>query len=282
MPEGSDEQKNLMGEPVDTTMGDFSDAKGGYKPYEEEPAEENIPQTAKPPFGADEENWFNKGGAKQDQQQAQLNEQQQAEAAMALESGKQRQMLQIQRERLELENQLAELEKDLTTFRNQQQSPFLRIFQPKIKLLIDSLIADMQKGAGKLTNEARVGYYTGLIITATTLIGLLSGLKIFAAFFDAFFSWLKKAVPSCVTCVGCIIFLVIAPFYIVFFALLFMLGTIPLLKGKQTKTIADLITKLKKQRDAWQAELDKTKKKVTLRKQIKELSKFEQQVQKRR
>ncbi|MEK7131725.1 MAG: hypothetical protein AAB797_03270, partial [Patescibacteria group bacterium] len=62
----------------------------------------------------------------------------------------------------------------------------------------------------------------------------------------------------------------------------FMLGAIPLLKGRLTKIDADLIKDLKKQRTAWQAELDVIKKKVTLRKQIKALSFAEKQVKRQK
>lgn len=58
-----------------------------------------------------------------------------------------------------------------------------------------------------------------------------------------------------------------------------MIGKIPLLKGKLTKNIADLIENLKGQKDAWQKQLDKLKNKVTLQRQIKSLKKAKKQIE---
>ncbi len=278
MPEGPDEQKNLMGEPAET--GDFSADKeagagdnfepGGGNPEEEastsEPEQEpDISSAEKTPDINTE-------------QQSQLDAQQQAEAATSLAGSKQRQLLQIAKERQKAESQLGELEKNLTKFRNSKSTGFFSIFQPRIKLLIDTILEEMKKGARNLSDIQKIGYYQGLIIAAGSLIGLLTALKMVAAVLDATFSWLTKFIPSTVTCIGCIFFIIIAPFYIMFMALIFMLGAIPLMKGTLTKIDADLIEDLKKQRTAWQAELEVIKKKVTLRKQIKNLGKFEKEV----
>ena len=56
------------------------------------------------------------------------------------------------------------------------------------------------------------------------------------------------------------------------------MGKIPLLKGILTKNIVELIEKLKRQRTIWQTELDKVKKQVTLRKQIKGLKATQKQI----
>lgn len=292
-PGGSTAEKNLIPEPQQESPDETEKllpaenavnfgapgSNENYNPYTEESSgDNNLPDETAPQYPEESTEGQNTVPA----QQTQLSDQQQAEAALSMESNKQRQLQQVQRQRTGLENQLSALQKDLTSFKDTKQRGFFKIFEPKINLLINSLISEMQKGANKLTDEAKVGYYTGLIITATSLIGLLTSLKFLAASFDAFFSWLKKALPSCFTCVGCILMLLLLPFYVAFFAAIFMLGTIPLLKGKQTKNIGELIVKLKKQRDAWQAELSKTKNKVILQKQIKELRKREQTMMDRR
>lgn len=267
--------QNLMGEPADNTLGDFSADEnfqpGGGNPEEEagtpEPEQEpdlNPIETEKPNTDVE--------------QQAQLTAQQQAEAAVSLAGSKQRQLIQIAKERQEAESQLGQLEKNLIKFKNSKSGGLLSIFRPQIKLLINNLLDELKKGARNLSDEQKVRYYTGLLVYATTLIGMLKGVKMFFAVLDATLSWLTKAIPSCVTCIGCILFIIIAPLYISFLALIFMLSAIPLLKGKGTKLIADMIDDLKKQRVAWDAELMKFKKKVTLRKQIKDLNKFEKEV----
>ncbi len=280
MPEGPDNQKNLMGEPTDKTMGDFSGAKDSYKPYDEAPADENIPQEEEetaPDYPAEGEEEQNTAA-----EQAQLAAQQQAEMAISLADSKQRQLLQIQKERQKLEEQLGELEKDLTDFKNSKLGGFLSIFQPRINLLIDILIDQLKKQASKLSDEAKIGYYTGLIALVSSIIAILTALKFLTAFLDAAFidsfSCLRLVIASFATCIIPIILVLISPIYISFLALIFIIGKIPLLKGMLTKNIIELIEKLKKQRTAWQTELDKAKKKVTLQKQIKSLKKMEKQV----
>jgi hypothetical protein len=276
MPEGPDKQKNFMGGPAETD--DFlTDKKAGtddnFEPGGGNPEEYLGAPEIEPDFSPAEQEWF-----EDDSQQAQLDAQQQIEAATALAGNKQRQLLQIAKERQEAEGQLGELEKNLTKFRNSKSTGFFSIFQPKIKLLIDTILAEMKKGARHLSDEAKVGYYQGLIITVSSLIGILTALKMMAAVLDALFSWLTKAVPSCFTIIGCIFFILILPLYVPFLALIFMLGVIPLMKGRLTKIDAEIIKDLKKQRTAWRAELEVIKKKVTLRKQIKDLNKFEKEV----
>ncbi len=195
---------------------------------------------------------------------------------------KQRQLLQIQKQKQKLEEQLGELEKDLGDFKNSKLGGFLKIFQPRINLLIDILIDQMKKQANKLADEAKIAYYTGLITTVSSLIAILTALKLLAAFLDAAFvdgfSCLRLVIASSATCIIPIILVLISPIYIPFLAIIFLIGKIPLMKGVLTKNIIELIGKLKKQRDAWQVELDKLKKKVTLKKQIKSLRKMEKQV----
>lgn len=242
----------------------------------------NAPQEEEQSFSPDEEAWFNKGGTQQDQQQAQLDAQQQADAALSLESSKQRQLQQIQRERQNISEQLGKLENDLTDFKKSKLGGFLKIFQPRINLLIDILIEEMKKQANKLTDEAKVGYYTGLVMTVTSLIGMLTAFKFIAAVLDAAFvdssSCLRLAIVFSETIVIPIILILLSPIYISFLAVIFIIGKIPLLKGRLTKNIIDLLTKLKKQRDAWQVELTRLKKVVGLKKQLKSLNKFEKQV----
>ena len=276
MPEGP-AQQNLMGEPINQ-MGNFDDP---YETSPEEPAEDNAPEGG-------EQRRQNEGGEQNTaaMEQAQLAAQQQAEAAIDMATNKQRQLRQIQAERQKLEEQLGELEKSLTDFKNSKLGGFLKIFQPRINLLIDILIDQLKKQAGNLSDEAKAGYYTGLIITVSSLISTLTALKFIAAVLDAAFldsfSCLRLVIASSVTVVIPIILILISPIYIPFLAVIFLIGKIPLAKGKTTKNIIDLIEKLKKQRTAWQVELDKVKKKVILRRQIKTLKKMEKQVAQRR
>lgn len=288
MPEGS-AQRNFMGEPPDETgdllaadkarsAGDMrtETANDNYQPYpdQDEPANDNTPDESEAEQNAEV------------QQQAELAAQQQAEVAISMADSKQRQLLQIQKEKQKLEEQLGELEKDLGDFKDSKLGGFLKIFQPRINLLIDILIDQMKKQANKMADEAKIGYYTGLIITITGLIAILTALKFFAAFLDAAFihtaSCLRLVIMSFATCIIPIILVLISPIYVTFLAVIFLIGKIPLMKGVLTKNIIELNEKLKKQRDAWQEELKKLKKKVTLKKQIKSLRKMEKQVARKR
>lgn len=287
MPEGSEEQKNLMGQPSEIggllaaekarSAGELrtADANDNYEPYTDQPEEDtNAPGQAEEDQNTEAE--------QAEEQQAQLAAQEQAEVAIAMAASKQRQVRQIQMERQKLEEKLGELEKDLTDFKDSKLGGFLKIFQPRITLLIDILIEQMKKQASKLSDEAKIGYYTGLIVVVTSLIAILTAMKFLAAFLDAAFivpySCLRLVIMTIYTCVIPIILVLISPIYIPFLMILFLIGKIPLVKGFLTKNIIELIEKLKNQRSAWQEELDKVKKKVTLRKQITNLKKMEKQV----
>ena len=284
MPEGSEDQQNFIAEPPDETasllVADKARSAGelrtgaandNYEPYSKEPANDNnIPNERAPEQNTEA------------QYQAQLADQQQAEVAIAMAAGKQRQLLAIQKQKQMLEEKLGELEKNLTDFKKSSLGGMLSIFQPGINTLIDSLIDQLKKQGSRLSDEAKVAYYTGLITTASSLIAILTALKLLtavldAAFFDAF-SCLRLIITTFATCVVPIFLILISPIYIPFLAILFIIGKIPLLKGILTKNIISLIEKLKKQRTAWQAEVEDAKKKVILRRQIKDLTKAEKTI----
>lgn len=276
----ANEQKNLMGKPAETD--DFSAGKEAgtnknFEPGGGNPEEDTGAPKTEPDFSPAEAEGFEKNA-----QQEQLNAQQQAEVAASLAGSKQRQLLQIQKEKAGLEKQLSELEKALTDLKNSKLGGFLSVFQPRINLLTDTLIEQLKKKTSNLSDEAKVTYYTTLIAIVSSLIAILTALKFFTAFLDAAFidtfSCLRLIIASFATCIIPIILVLISPIYIPFLALLFLIGKIPLVKGILTKNIIELIEKLKKQRTVWKDMLVKLKKKVALRKQIKDLNKFEQQV----
>ena len=131
-------------------------------------------------------------------------------------------------------------------------------------------------------DEAKIGFYTGLIVTVSSLIGILRAFKLLTAFLDAAFlhsfSCLRLVIATFYTIIIPIILILLSPLYIIFLAVVFLTGKIPLFKGVLTKVLTELIEKLKNQRTAWENELEQTKKKVTLRKQIKNLQSQQQQI----
>ncbi len=260
---------------------DIAPADDNYKPYTEQgPENENAPIISSldyPEEGNEEiENTTS-------QPQEQLTPEDQEDLAVSFAANKQRALQQIQAEILRLQNQMGELEKNLTDFKNSRLGGFLSIFRPNINSLIDRLLLELKKGANGLADEAKVNYYTGLITTANILIGTLTSFKFIAAVLDAAFidSWscLRLVITTSASIVIPIILILISPLYIPFLAVIFMIGKIPLLKGKLTKNIADLIENLKGQKDAWQKQLDKLKNKVTLQRQIKSLKKAKKQIE---
>ncbi len=308
MPEGSEAQQNFIPEPQQespdetanllaadkardagaqrTAANDNEEAEAAndnFQPYDQEPANDNnIPEENNPETGAANDNYqpYSAGPANDN---GPLTPDQQTEIAVAMAMSRQRDFQQIQREIDELQGQLSGLEKDLTDFKNSRFGGMLSVFQPRINILIDTLIAELKKGANKLADEAKIGYYTSLIITVTSLIGLLTGFKFFAAVLDAVIedpklSCGRLAFETIETIALPIIIIIISPIYVPFLAGIFMMGTIPGLKGKATQNIVKLIDKLKKQREVWQAELDKVKRKVALRKQIKDRRKMQEQI----
>jgi hypothetical protein len=301
MPEGSAAEKNFNEETQDE-MGNFlaadkarsagnlrtNAANDNYQPYTEEPANDNnTPQEE-----AEEETTADfqaKGGAEQNtkaQQQAQLAEQEQMDIALAMEMSRQRQALQLAKERQKAETELEELEKDLTDFKDSKLGGILKIFQPRLTILIDILIAEMKKQANKLDDKAKIAYYTTLIVTVTSLIAIFRALKFFVAIMDAAvvdkISCLRLIIMTIYTIILPIIILLISIIYVPFLVILFLIGKIPLLKGTLTPPVGALIEKLKKQRAAWEVELEKAKKRVAKRKQIAGLKKAEKKVAQRR
>ena len=285
MPEGTDDQKNLMGESAETANLLAADkaraaANDNFQPYTEGPVEDNaLPQEEAAPGYQETDETEEYAGA---EQQAQLDEQEQADIAVAMAAGKQRNLQRIQKEIDKRQKQLGELEKELGDFRQSPLAKFLSIFQPRITVLIDMLIAEMKKQAGRLSDEAKIGFYTGLIVTVSSLIGILRAFKLLTAFLDAAFlhsfSCLRLVIATFYTIIIPIILILLSPLYIIFLAVVFLTGKIPLFKGVLTKVLTELIEKLKNQRTAWENELEQTKKKVTLRKQIKNLQSQQQQI----
>ena len=212
----------------------------------------------------------------------QLNQDEQAQAATDMAVARQMETRQIQQTITTLGSELNSLEKDLSNFKNSSLGGFLAIFQPRINVLIEILIEQMKRQVHKLSDEVKVRFLDGLVSTVSSLIALLSGLKIFAAFLDAAFlsrySSFRLAFVTAETIVIPVILIVISPIYVPILAIFFLIGKIPVLKGRLTDSILQLIEKLKKQRDLWQEELNSTKKRLTLRKQIKDLKKMGKQI----
>lgn len=264
MPEGSAEQDyQPYTEDPQNLAGDFDNAQ--TENTENEPDDQG--QRYAPGSIADRERQNNPAYS------GQLDENQQADAALFIGMDRQRRLRQIQQQINEMEKDLRSLETSLNDFKKSTLGGLSSIFQPRIRIIIDALIEELKREARNLSDEQKVAYYTGLVTLASSLISILTALKMAAAILDAITNWVKQAAPSCVTVIGFIFFVIIAPLYITFLAVVFMIGVIPLLKGRLTKIDNELIKDLKKYRDIWQAELDKAKNKVTLRKQIKQLKK---------
>lgn len=247
----------------------------------------NVPQEEE----EEEQNGENEQEQTQEQnmeveQQAQLDAQQQADVSVSMANNKQRRLQQIQKQIDAAEKQLSKLDKDLKDFKDSKLNDLLKIFQPGTVQLVDQLIEQLKKQADKLTDEAKIGYYTGLITTASSLINSLRALKLFTSVLDAAFIWrfscLRLVITTAATIILPIIIIVLSPIFIPFFALIFIIGVIPLLKGVFTKVINELITKLKKQRTVWREQLAIIKKKVALKKQIKALKSEKKQIEKQK
>ena len=315
-PGGSAAQQNYSEESPNEIGADLARAKAekrgdlrivddDYEPYpDEEPTDNNIsePYPARPPTSDDnaEEEQEGEGEQEQSPKERKMEEERkkqnlgeagvttdkQFEIALSIARNKEHQLNQIKFRIGQLEKQLSELEKDLTDFKNSKLNDLLKIFQPGIVQLVDQLIEQLKKQADKLSDEAKVGYYTGLITTASALINSLRALKLFTSVLDAAFIWRFSCLRLVITTAGTIILpitiIVLSPIFIPFFALLFIIGVIPLLKGVFTKAVNDLITTLKKQRTAWRAQLEKVKKKVTLKKQIKALKSMQKQIERKK
>jgi len=315
-PGGSAAQQNYSEESPNEIGADLARAKAekrgdlrivddDYEPYpDEEPTDNNIsePYPAGRPTSDDnaEEEQEGEGEQEQSPKERKMEEERkkqnlgeagvttdkQFEIALSIARNKEHQLNQIKFRIGQLEKQLSELEKDLTDFKNSKLNDLLKIFQPGIVQLVDQLIEQLKKQADKLSDEAKVGYYTGLITTASALINSLRALKLFTSVLDAAFIWrfscLRLVITTAGTIILPIIIIVLSPIFIPFFALLFIIGVIPLLKGVFTKAVNDLITTLKKQRTAWRAQLEKVKKKVTLKKQIKALKSMQKQIERKK
>ncbi len=285
--ESPDETANLLAADKARDAGNLRTgaANDNYNPYTEEPANDNnVPQEQPSPTSPEENNQYQNTNTAQ---QAQLDADQQTEIAVGMAASKQRTLQQIQRKIGELETELGELEKDLTDFQHSSLGGLLSVFQPRVNILIDTLVTEMKKGANNLADEQKVGYYTGLIIAISSLIGMLTAFKFLAAgfdaaFFDKKFGCFRLAIEFSETIIIPIIFILISPIYIPFLAVMFYSGRFPGFKGNLTQNINNLIEKLEKQRGVWQVELNKIKKEVTIQRQIKSLEKTGKQIKQQR
>ena len=281
-------QANFMEPGVEETPEDIGNSLAAerakkFKPYEDETEAAN--DNASPAEPADD-NQPQPYTSETDAPETANDNDSPEQIALDLASNKQEKLMRIQKKKQELEEELTKLEEALTKFKTSKLGGFLKIFQHPINLLIDTLLEQIEKQKRKMADKARIALLTGAIITISSLIIMLTALKIMAAFLDAVIVDKFSCGRACFCCLPTIIIpiiiILISPLWIMFLGLIFFIGVIPLLKGVLTKNVIALIKDLKKRKAVWQEELAKLKKKVALRKQIKDLRKMEKQVKRGR
>lgn len=209
--------------------------------------------------------------------------QQEAQTKADMEAYKQRALAQIAQKKSKLEKELAELEKDLTDFKNGQAIRILGIFHPGIERLIDVIINQIRKRANKMSKKAQIKFYQTTIASLEELKIALTALKLMSAFLDAAFvdnkSCLRLVLITLATIIIPIILIIISPLYILFFGLLIYMNKFPGVKGFITKQVCKCSDKV----DGWiqnfKKKINILQPEVRLQEQIAKLEQTAQQVQ---
>lgn len=217
--------------------------------------------------------------------EAMLAEEQEAQIAIKMAIDKQQKLRAIQARKQELQTQLSELEDAIVKFKRSPLRGLFAIFTPALNQLLNELVDTLKKGMENLDDKARARNLRARIVLATTIMALLKGLKLIAAFLDAVYidklSCGKACLFSAPTIFFPILILFISPIWILFLGTLFFIGSFPLFKGQETRNIITMMSNLKKQKDAWQIELDRIKKRPLLKKELQKMEKMEKQISKK-
>ncbi len=229
--------------------------------------------------GKNEDGTYKKGVRKQPG----TNPQQEAEIAGQMSDNKQRQLAQIAKQEADLERDLRELDGNLTIFKNGKSLKLLAFFRSPIDTLINGLLAEAKKPLRNLNDNAKAKKLETLVAMISSLMVALNGFKIFTATLDAVllyrFSVIRVVVFTLPTIILPIIFLVLSPIYLIFLIPLLWIGKFPLLKGPLTDQIIKLLETLRRQKYAWTQDLKTLKKKLAIKKQLKELGAAKNQIQ---
>lgn len=241
-----------------------------------------------------EQNWINTVAAQQSlangdltnnkiQVEDRTNPQEEAEIAGQMSDNKQRQLAQIAKQETDLERDLAELEGNLTSFKNGKSLKLLSFFRSPIDSLVNGLIEEAKKPLRNLDDNAKAKKLEALVAMAGSLMVALKGFKIFTATLDAVllykFSVIRGIVFTLPTIVIPILFIILSPIYLIFLIPLLWIGKIPLLKGPLTNQITKLLETLRRQKYSWSQNLKTLKKKLDIKKQLKQLNNAKNQIQ---
>ncbi len=241
-----------------------------------------------------EQNWINTVAAQQSlangdltnnkiQVEDRINPQEEAEIAGQMSDNKQRQLAQIAKQETDLERDLAELEGNLTSFKNGKSLKLLSFFRSPIDSLVNGLIEEAKKPLRNLDDNAKAKKLEALVAMAGSLMVALKGFKIFTATLDAVllykFSVIRGIVFTLPTIVIPILFIILSPIYLIFLIPLLWIGKFPLLKGPLTDQITKLLKTLRRQKYSWSQNLKTLKKKLDIKKQLKQLNDAKNQIQ---
>lgn len=214
-----------------------------------------------------------------------INPEEEARAAQEMQANKQMMLRKVAKKKLALEKELFELENSLKDLRNIAALKALSFFSisKRITILIDILLDQMKKRAKKLSIEGRIKLYQGIAKTLAGILVLVKVLKLISALLDAAFldksSCVRLVFLTLVTIIIPIIIIIISPIYILFFAVIFFINKIPLLKGLTTSKIGAIEDSLKKRLDFFKKEIKRLQRPATLKRQIAKLTQTEKQIQ---
>jgi cell division protein FtsB len=186
---------------------------------------------------------------------------QQQRIAAILASQKQAQMQTLANQEQQLDKEIDQLIQQLGNFRDSKAKRYIALFQPALTSNINRVIGHLKTRSANLNFRRRIAFLKAALVTLQTLIAGLTAFKFVASFIDAVFlsriSAIQLIMKLAVTIVGAIIMIIISFIYVPFLSVIFLINRFPLMHGKLTKEVVELIKNLKQQKQSWQQQLAK-------------------------
>lgn len=211
--------------------------------------------------------------------QQQIGQQEQQQRAATMEAQKQAMLNQLAKRRAQLDGEINKLVKQLNDFKGTKAKKFISFFKPNLTFIIDGLIGTLKQRINNLSYRKKILFLRGALLKINSLLAALTGARFFLAIADAVITWVRWILYTIETIIIPILLLILGFFIIPFAAMAFYVGKIPMFKGKMTSQVIEMIEKLKKQRLAWQNQLNQLKAIVATQDQRAAIDKKERQVQ---
>lgn len=212
--------------------------------------------------------------------QTQITLQQQQQAATTMSAQKQSQLRSLQQDDQQIDKESAQITKDLKKFQNSKTNRYLSIFRPNIGFIIEKLLDSLKRQTGNFTYRKKIMFLKMALIRLNLFLAALKSFRFISSFLDAFFSWIRWMTLTLGTIIIPIVLFILGFFIVPFTSLAFYIGKIPLLQGKMTRDVINMIEQSRQQQNLWLNELQKLRQLVSRQDRKKANQTKEEQIQK--